>query len=79
MGRRPRALTCTPPSDAPLSCSRHPPPCSMQERELGNDAYAAGAWDAAVAHYSRALGDPLGAADASLHSNRAAAYLAKGW
>lgn len=60
----------------PLACTSRR---AAQERELGNDAYALGRWDAAVAHYSRALADPLGAADASLHANRAAAYLAKGW
>jgi hypothetical protein len=93
-----------------------------QERELGNEAFERGAWDAALAHYrsadasspacacvsgfssrspmqsqcdhvlhshaasdgiavhaccSRAL--ELRPAEAALFSNRAAAYLAKGW
>ncbi len=48
-----------------------------QAREQGNDAFALGDFDAAVAHYSRALA--LRPADAALHSNRAAAYLGKGW
>ncbi len=48
-----------------------------QERELGNDAFALRHYDAAVTHYSRALG--MCATDAALWSNRAAAYLAKGW
>ncbi|PRW33332.1 stress-induced-phospho 1 [Chlorella sorokiniana] len=48
-----------------------------QERELGNDAFALRRYDAAIAHYSRALG--MCSTDAALWSNRAAAYLAKGW
>ena len=51
--------------------------CAPQERELGNDAFALRQYDAAVAHYSRALA--LSATDAALWSNRAAAYLARGW
>lgn len=53
-------------------------PYVKQERELGNDAFALGQYDAAIAHYARAL-HICGAADATLFSNRAAAYLAKGW
>lgn len=56
--------------------SAHPTP-PAQEREHGNDAFALRRYDAAVAHYSRAL--ELCPTDAALWSNRAAAYLAKGW
>lgn len=63
----PRRPTCIPPC----------PSSARQERELGNEAYAARQWDAAVAHYSKAIS--LRGVDASLWSNRAAAYLAKGW
>ena len=55
----------------------HPPTQHEQAREAGNDAYALGDWDGAVAQYSRAL--ELRPTDAALWSNRAAAYLAKGW
>jgi Flp pilus assembly protein TadD len=51
--------------------------CAQQERELGNTAFGQQHWDAAVAHYSKAIS--LRRSDASLWSNRAAAYLAKGW
>ena len=47
------------------------------EKELGNDAFALGNWDAALAHYSKAL--DLHRTSAVLWSNRAACYLAKGW
>jgi Flp pilus assembly protein TadD len=50
---------------------------TVQERELGNDAFAQQRWDAALAHYTRAL--QLAPADPLLWSNRAAAYLSKGW
>jgi Flp pilus assembly protein TadD len=53
------------------------PVLPLQEREAGNDAFALGRYDSAVAHYSQALA--LCATDAVLWSNRAAAYLAKGW
>lgn len=55
---------------------RHSPQ-HEQAREQGNDAFAVGQYDAAVAHYSRAL--QLLPSDAAAWSNRAAAYLAKGW
>lgn len=47
------------------------------QRELGNDAFALHQWDAAVLHYTRAI--EANPTDATLWSNRAAAYLAKGW
>ena len=53
------------------------PPARPQERENGNDAFALRRYDAAVMHYTRAIG--LCSTDAALWSNRAAAYLAKGW
>lgn len=65
------------------SLAQSPPPPALprlqheQAREQGNDAFALGDYDAAVAHYSRAL--QLRPSDAALWSNRAAAYLAKGW
>jgi Flp pilus assembly protein TadD len=62
--------------DHPTSPFLFVPSCK-QERELGNDAFALQRWDSAVAHYSRAI--QLCATDAALWSNRAAAYLAKGW
>lgn len=47
------------------------------ERELGNDSFALHQWDAAVIHYTRAIeSHPV---EASLWTNRSAAYLAKGW
>ncbi len=46
-------------------------------KELGNDAFTLGDYEAAVRHYSQAL--QLHPSDAKLWSNRAAAYLAKGW
>ncbi len=46
-------------------------------KEQGNDAFAVGEYDAAVVHYSKAL--QLHPSDPALWSNRAAAYLAKGW
>ncbi|KAK9836507.1 hypothetical protein WJX74_001924 [Apatococcus lobatus] len=47
------------------------------ERELGNDAYAAGQHWTAIQHYTRGLADSPH--DALLYSNRAAAYLATRW
>lgn len=46
-------------------------------QEAGNEAFAAGAFSEAVAHYSRALREQP--QDAVLLSNRAACYLAMKW
>lgn len=51
-------------------------PQHQHERELGNDAFAAGQHDAAALRYTRAL---AARPDAVLFSNRAAAYLGKRW
>ncbi|GAB4823241.1 hypothetical protein N2152v2_010287 [Parachlorella kessleri] len=65
-------------------CSRCGCPAGSHEvvqhehaKELGNDAFTLGDYEAAVRHYSQAL--QLHPSDAKLWSNRAAAYLAKGW
>jgi Flp pilus assembly protein TadD len=47
------------------------------EKEAGNDAFEAGNFDKAVAAYTRAL--ELQPTDATLYSNRAAAYLGMRW
>ncbi|KAL4542144.1 hypothetical protein Ndes2526B_g06626 [Nannochloris sp. 'desiccata'] len=47
------------------------------ERELGADAYSLHQWDSAIVHYTRAI--DLHQTDATLWTNRAASYLAKGW
>ena len=47
------------------------------ERELGNDAYAAGQHWTAIQHYTAGLTDSPH--EAVLYSNRAAAYLAIRW
>ena len=68
-----------------INCSRcgcppeaHEVLAHENERELGNDAFALGQWDAAIQHYSLAL-QHCGSSDAILCSNRSAAYLAKSW
>jgi len=47
------------------------------EKELGADAYSLHQWDTAIIHYTRAI--DLHQTDATLWTNRAASYLAKGW
>jgi len=44
---------------------------------MGADAYALHQWDTAILHYTRAI--DLHQTDATLWTNRAASYLAKGW
>lgn len=67
-----------------INCNRCGCPSDTHEieegqhyKELGNDEYALGHWDLAISNYSKAIASRP--SDAVLYSNRAAAYLAKGW